>query len=58
MCRAHYVHPQVLEAADSGELHALWRHCRRGKLERAERLVLKLLQEPAAAATRPLAQAA
>lgn len=58
VCRAHYVHPQVLEAADSGELHALWRHCRRGKLERAERLVLKLLQEPAAAAGRPLAQAA
>jgi DNA topoisomerase I len=50
VCRQSYLHPVVPEAFRSGALHETWTRVRTGtRLRRAERLVLELLGNPAAA---------
>lgn len=45
ICRAHYIHPYIFAATKSGELLRLWKSSRSGNVSRAERTVLKLLQQ-------------
>jgi DNA topoisomerase-1 len=50
VCRSCYVHPAVLDAHRAGELHARWRAARETtQLDRAERMVLKILEDREAA---------
>jgi DNA topoisomerase-1 len=50
VCRSCYVHPAVLDAHRAGELQARWRAAREtARLDRAERMVLKVLEDREAA---------
>lgn len=46
VCRKYYIHPKILESDRSGELHSLWKTCRKCQnYEREERLLMRLLSD-------------